>query len=326
MEKPFVSIIIPTKNSASVLEDCLKSLKKQDYPKKRYEIIIGDDHSKDKTIEIAKKYGAKIVKSSRPPGRQRNDAIASARGSILGFIDSDCVAMKDWISGGVKNFLDEDTAIVGGPNFTHPHDPFIAQCAGYVFSSRAGSAAMSARYTSKGKNIKETDETGLISCNMFMKKRVFDKVGGFQTDFFPNEENDLMYRVKKIGYKLLYIPRMVVWHHRRSTLKGFFMQDLWYGISRSQLVKKHPHVLKIFHLFPSAFVSFILLGPILSLMLPHLWFLYIAFFGFYFASMILLGFYKAVKLGDARIAVVLPLMFFILHVAYGIGFILGLFK
>jgi glycosyltransferase involved in cell wall biosynthesis len=326
MEKPFVSIIMPTRNSESVLEECLKSLKRQNYPKNRYEIVIADDHSKDRTVEIAKKYGAKVVESSGPPGRQRNDAIGAAKGSILGFIDSDCVAENEWISKGVKNFSAGGVAIVGGPNFTHPKDSFIAHCSGYVFSSRAGSASMCARYTSDGNAVRETDETGLISCNLFMRKSVFEKMKGFETKFFPNEENELMHRVKADGYKLLYVPDMVVYHHRRSTIKGFFMQCLFYGISRAQLIKKHPRVVKIFHLAPSTFVLYLLFGPLTYFLLPQLWLLYLAFFGFYFVFMILLGIYKAVKFHDTRLAVIMPLMFFIMHFAYGAGFIKGLFK
>jgi len=326
MKKPFVSVIIPTKNSGNVLEDCLKSLKRQDYPKNCYEIIIGDDHSKDKTVEIAKKYGTKVVRSDKPPGRQRNDAISKAKGSILGFIDSDCVANRDWISKGVSNFTDENVAIVGGPNFTHPDDPFLAHCSGYVFSSRAGSAAMSARYTSDGGSVREADETGLISCNMFMRKSIFKKMEGFETKFFPNEENELMHRVKAAGHKLLYVPDMVVHHHRRSTMRGFFMQALNYGSSRALLVKEHPRVLKVFHIFPSVFAISLLMGPVLSLIFSQLWLLYFMLVGIYFSLMILLGVCKAVELGDARLVFVMPVMFFMLHFAYGVGFIAGLFK
>jgi len=326
MEKTFVSIVIPTRNNEKVLEDCLKSLRKQDYPKNRFEIIIADDHSTDKTAAVAKKYGVKIVKSSGPPGRQRNDAIAAAKGQIIGFIDSDCVAEKSWISKGVSNFTDDNIAIVGGPNFTHPNDPFIAHATGYVFSSRAGSAAMSARYTNRGKAVKETDETGLISCNMFMRKKVVDEMKGFETKFFPNEENELMHRVKVAGYRLLYVPNMTVHHHRRSTLKGFFFQSLFYGISRAQLVKEHPRVLKLLHLVPTAFVLFLLLAPLAAFAFPQYWIFYYLFVGLYFSFMVSLGIYKAFKFKDARLAIIMPLMFFILHFAYGIGFIRGLFK
>jgi len=326
VKKPFVSIIIPVRNSEATLEECLESLKKQDYPKSRYEIVIADDNSKDRTVELAKKHGAKVVESIGPPGRQRNDAIAASKGLILGFIDSDCVATKDWISKGVENFIDSDTAIVGGPNFTHPKDPDIAHYSGYVFSSRAGSATMSARYTNRGMRTRETDETGLISCNMFMKKDIFKKMKGFDTDIFPNEENELMHRVKAMGYKLLYVPGMHVYHHRRPTLKGFFTQALFYGISRAQLIKKHPRVAKIFHLAPSAFVLLLLLTPLLCFSLPGLWPAYIVFVGIYFFLMLSLGVYNAFRFGDARLALMMPAMLFMLHFAYGIGFIWGLFK
>ena len=56
-----VSIIIPTKNNVDILEKCLGSVKNLDYPKDKYEVIVVDGHSTDNTVEIAQKYGCKIV-------------------------------------------------------------------------------------------------------------------------------------------------------------------------------------------------------------------------------------------------------------------------
>jgi len=56
-----VSIIIPTKNNGDILEKCLASIQNLDYPKDRYEVIVVDGHSTDDTVEIAEKYGCKVV-------------------------------------------------------------------------------------------------------------------------------------------------------------------------------------------------------------------------------------------------------------------------
>ena len=65
---PLVSFLIPTLNSERVLGDCLKSIVDQAYPKKKIEIIVADAGSKDKTLEIAKKYKAKIYKNPLKTG------------------------------------------------------------------------------------------------------------------------------------------------------------------------------------------------------------------------------------------------------------------
>jgi len=326
MKLQFVSVIIPTKNSEKTLEECLKSLKYQTYPKNKYEIIIIDDHSTDKTVDIAKKYRAKIITSNGPPGRQRNKGISKARGNIIGFIDSDCIAKKNWIMEGVKYFISSEIAVVGGPNLTPKNDPFISQCIGYVSSSKIGTGSMSARYVKNGFYARETDETSLISCNMFTLKGVIKKVGGFSETLFPNEENELMFRIKKNGYKLIYVPSLLVWHHRRASVKRFFIQNLTYGRTRIQFIKKHPPALKLIHLFPSIFVLSLFLGPLLFLIFPTIKIVYASLISFYALLIFLSSLDKTIKMKNIKLLGALPPLFFLLHTAYGIGFLNGLIK
>jgi glycosyltransferase involved in cell wall biosynthesis len=76
MKQPLVSIIIPTKNSAEFLEQCLISIKNQSY--KNIEIIVVDNFSKDSTREIAKRYGATIYLKGPERSAQRNYAAKKA--------------------------------------------------------------------------------------------------------------------------------------------------------------------------------------------------------------------------------------------------------
>lgn len=100
-EKPSLSLVIPTFNSAKTLEKCLDSIINQNYPHSKREIIIIDGGSTDKTIEIAKRYKTKIIfnrdtveEKGRPLG------IDNAQGEIIGFIDADNILPK-------KNFLEK---------------------------------------------------------------------------------------------------------------------------------------------------------------------------------------------------------------------------
>jgi len=326
MKLEFVSVIIPTKNSEKTLGECLKSLRNQTYPKNKYEIIIIDDHSTDKTVSIAKKYKTKIITSHGPPGRQRNKGISKANGKIIGLIDSDCIAKKNWISEGVKYFISDEIAVVGGPNLTPKNDPFISQCVGYVSSSKIGTGSMSARYVRRGFYARETDETSLISCNMFALRKVLKKVGGFSETLFPNEENELMFRIKRDGYKLIYVPSLLVWHHRRNSVKKFFKQNLIYGKTRIQFIKKHPQALKLIHLFPSIFVLSLILGPILIFVFPIIKLTYVSVIILYFILIFFPGFFKAIKIKNIKLLVIMPTLFFLLHTAYGIGFLWGILK
>src|SRR5260221_1034178 len=90
IERPLVSIIIATYNSENTLDKVLNSIKKQNYPKKRIEILIIDGGSADKTIFIAKKYKCKIlVNMKKDQVYAKKLGYIKAKGKYIIFLDSD---------------------------------------------------------------------------------------------------------------------------------------------------------------------------------------------------------------------------------------------
>jgi glycosyltransferase involved in cell wall biosynthesis len=125
---PSISILIPTLNAASVLEECLKSIATQDYPRKKIEIIIADGGSTDKTLEIAKKYGVKIYRNPLKTGEAgKAVALKKAKNELVALIDSDNVLPdKNWFKEMVEPFSDPE--IIGSEpwKFTYrKQDGFI---------------------------------------------------------------------------------------------------------------------------------------------------------------------------------------------------------
>jgi len=112
-EDPLVSIIIPTLNSEGVIEECLESIKGQDYPKGKLEIIIADGGSGDETLEIAKEYTDKIFSNPLKTGEAgKAVGVKKAEGDIIALIDSDNILPDtDWLKKMVEPF--EDDEIVG---------------------------------------------------------------------------------------------------------------------------------------------------------------------------------------------------------------------
>jgi len=89
LEKPKVSIIVPTYNSGGTLEECLESVRGQNYP--FYEVIVVDNFSNDDTLEIADEFGAKIIRQKCNPALARNIGVANSTGKYILFLDSDQV-------------------------------------------------------------------------------------------------------------------------------------------------------------------------------------------------------------------------------------------
>lgn len=109
-----ISVIMATLNSAAVLENCLKSIREQEYPQGLIEIVIADGGSTDKTIEIAKKYNSKIIpENTKSPEAAKAIALAQAQNEIVLELDDDNILPnKNWLMKMVSLF-EKEPEIVG---------------------------------------------------------------------------------------------------------------------------------------------------------------------------------------------------------------------
>lgn len=107
-----LSIVIPTYNNEKTLDECLKSISRQDFSKKDYEVLVVDGGSTDRTRDIAKMYSVRILNN-----KKRNEeaakilALDKVKGDIMCFIDADNVLPEiSWISKILRPFEDKDIA------------------------------------------------------------------------------------------------------------------------------------------------------------------------------------------------------------------------
>ena len=114
---PKVSIVTPTLNAASVLEFELQSIKEQDYPKDKIEIIVADGGSTDATVTIAEKYGARVVENPLKTGEAGKAlGVYESTGDFLALVDSDNILpTKSWLREMIKPLLDHPDAVGSEP-------------------------------------------------------------------------------------------------------------------------------------------------------------------------------------------------------------------
>lgn len=116
LKMPFISIVIIAYNEEQYIGELLESIKTQDWPK--YEVILVDDHSTDRTVEIARGFKSyfslKIAqKDIRGPSRSRNYGATFAKGEIILFLDADVVIPSTFITNNIKVFIEQRLSIAG---------------------------------------------------------------------------------------------------------------------------------------------------------------------------------------------------------------------
>jgi glycosyltransferase involved in cell wall biosynthesis len=176
-----LSIIIPALNEEKCLPTLLKSIKKQDF--KDYEIIIADANSKDKTRKRARAYGCKLARGGKPPAG-RNSGARISKGSILFFIDADCQVGKDFLAKAMKQFKGRKLDAAGC---------YVLPLSNRFFDNLIFSIFNFWIYTT------QLFYPNAPGSGIFCKKRLHEKINGFDETLKLSEDMDYVRRASKFG-------------------------------------------------------------------------------------------------------------------------------
>jgi len=295
MEKLKFSIIIPVAPWDKP-KKAIESLKEIDYPTNKFEIFLI---------------------SGTNPSRQRNEGIKKSKGEIIVFLDNDSEVPKDYLK--IIENHHQNYDVVGGPAETSKDDTFIGKCFGSVIGSYLASQKMQAKFKGVGK-IREATEKELILCNLSIKRKVLMKYGLFNEKLYPNEENELLNNLQRNGIKAVYDPKNPIYRHQRENLYKFSKQFYRYGKSRMEHFKEKPSNTSLIFFAPSIFVIYLL-----SLSLYNNY--------WYLIPLILytlLDLVNTIKIvienKSLRMAFIIPFLFPLVHISYGIGIFSGIFS
>lgn len=259
-----VSVVVPIYNARPTLGNCLTSVFNSSY--RNFEVIVVDDGSTDSCVDIYGKFPCKVIRSIQRggPGKARNIGASNSSGSILLFIDSDCIVAKDWMKKMVESFSNVSIAAVGG---------------GYSFIAGRGKAIIEKFAFLELKFRRKTMPRfieSLASCNLACRKDAFLEIGGFPIHLrYPSSEDlEFSYNLSRRN-KLLWNKDNGVGHYFRSTLRDYLKQQFNFASPLVSLYLRKPLLITAkTHHKKSGFISisfliFFITGLLLSFFDPR---------------------------------------------------------
>jgi len=321
---PFVSILIPIRNEADYIQCCLDAVLNQDYPPERVEILVADGISDDGTAEILKAYQEDFPRIVIFDNPHRIVAIGlnmlteHAKGEILVRVDGHCVIAPDYVSSCVEHLQEKGVDGVGGPMHSIGED-HISQVIALAMSAKFGVGGSSFRT--------ETGQTKLADTVPFpaYTREIIQKVGPYDEELVRDQDDEYNYRIRKAGGKILLAADVSSTYYSRGSLGKLWRQYYQYGFYKVRVLQKHPGQMSPRQFVPLGFVLGLILTVLLSLITPWGWIALAGLVGIYTLANLSASFLIAKREGW-RFLPLLPLAFATIHLSYGLGFLVGLFK
>jgi GT2 family glycosyltransferase len=188
------------------IRDCITSLLNQSFA--NFEIVIVDDLSSDNTQKIIETFEDKRIRYYRNTklaglSRSRNQCIKYAKCEYIFFTDADCKVSRNWIKEGLQYFKLQGAVGVEGKTFYVSED-YRPTRSDSVMENRSGGEFM--------------------TCNIAYRKKVLERVGGFDERFTYHEDRDLALRAIKHG-KIFFNPKMIVYHQKKNFDRNQLLQN-----------------------------------------------------------------------------------------------------
>ena len=306
-----VSIIIPVKAINEFLRESLSYIQQLDYPD--YEVLIFPDVDGGGSLPRTRV----IATGPVGPAEKRDLALEYADGDILAFLDDDAYPSSDWLKKALVHFDNPQVAAVGGPAVTPASDNIRQQVSGEVYASPLVSWQYTYRY--RPGRLREVDD--YPSVNLLVRRDIFAKVGGFNSAYYPGEDTKLCLNIVKMGYKIIYDPNVLAWHHRRPVFIPHLRQVANYALHRGNFARALPLTSrKIAYFIPSLFVLFIIMFPGLGYFFSGIRYIYWGILALYLLLVIL----SVVRIKRFSLGLLTAAAIITTHFTYGIYFIKGL--
>jgi glycosyltransferase involved in cell wall biosynthesis len=319
-----VSIVIPTLNEEKFIARCLDSVIGQTYPFEEMDVMVVDGGSQDRTEAIVNEYHEKYsnIRFLHNPRRIQsiafNIGVENSSAPYIVRLDAHAYYKPFYIEGCIRGLQEDDKrGNVGGQWDIQPQNSSLWATTNAILNySKFGIGGATYRVGAKAGNV------DTVPFGAFPRKMI-EEIGGMREDLPRGEDNEYNSRIKKAGYSIYFDPRIECIYYARPTLKASCKQMFANGESIGHLFYVDRESIGLRHLIPLLFVSGLAVGLIASIAYKPLLYIYIAVLALYFICDLVSSIIAGKKYGWKY---VLPLfiMFFCVHISYGVGTVKGL--
>lgn len=322
IKSPFFSVILAFRNEEAFLKTCLESFDNQVLGREKWEIILVDGNSTDNSKSIAEDYArehANALLLSNPEMIATsgwNKGLEVARGKYYHIANAHSVTDELFLDRAEKILTENpDIQALGGRIFKYGEDKLsnsISEATNVPF-------AMGGSYYRVGTKPKKVN---VIGQGIYLKDLI-ERLGPYDTNLGRSGDWEFNYRICSSGYNMYFDPRLVVRVLTRADYSSIFKQQFRTGFWKVRIWAKHRKSLLPRHIVPAFFVLYLIL-------LSFFYFMDGSLFTFLLIPLIiyvmgaLMSTLKALN-KSTRWYFILP-AFPVIHIAYGLGFITGIFR
>ncbi len=325
-ELPLVSVVMPVRNEEKNIEHSLRAVLAQDYPADRMQVIVVDGSSEDSTAHTATRiaeeartnHRADVLIMSNPAKAtpvSLNLALSRATGDVVVRVDGHTEIASDYVRRCLDALATSGADNVGG----------VQRAMGRTGVGRAFAVASSSRFGAGDARFRYSKSEAWVD-TVYMgafRRSVFDKVGGFDEELLRNQDDEFNLRVRRAGGRVFLDPSIRSTYRPREKLGELWDQYFGYGLFKVLVIRKHSRISSWRQLVPAAFVLALVASVVVATAtrIPPIAAIVA---GPYVIAVVVMSFWLGRR--DPESVILLQAVFPIMHFAYGLGFLAGLWR
>lgn len=317
--RPFVTVIVPCRNEERFIAACLDSILAGDYPQDRYEVLVVDGRSDDRTGWILKQYSrrypqVRVLENPRQiTPAALNLGLRAARGEIIARVDAHAIYPTSYLSQLIAALHETGAESVGGLIDTRPGaDTAVARAIAVAMSHPMGVGNSHFRVGSPTR--RNVEHVPFFCC----RKEVFDRVGYFDEELIRNQDGEFSARLIRHGGRIVLIPDVVSVYFARDSMAKLARTFYQYGYFKVLTTRKIGRVMTVRQVVPAAFILTLLVTGLASLWLDLAGIAFLGIVGAYAAVVIAAALRSGHGIG-LRSTIMLCGAFPVMHFVYGFG-------